>query len=247
MSPPSTTSVRRCGVCRRQNQKCIFTLGNERCDRCLENGYSCRQPTEGPTGYVLASSKIRNNFKCDYCRTAHESCLPLGRVWPERCEYCVGRDLPCSVARTKKEFDQLRAVQNDAGYIAAARRIKENPASGASSSVSTPMPSNIDAADSDSSYSPTDAPVRGTQLRKRKNPFPPPGVQTRRMKESEGDPEPGMIEKIEQEFKEILKSEQDKHRLEMKMLKDQYQEELDQQRRKYESRIDDLINIMKTL
>ncbi|KAI1446701.1 hypothetical protein F5Y02DRAFT_381116 [Annulohypoxylon stygium] len=56
-----------------------------------------------------------------------------------------------------------------------------------------------------------------------------------------------IIQHMEEEFEEILKAEKEKFELHIKALKIKHREDLNRQRQRYESRIKDLIKIMKNL
>ncbi|KAI2473614.1 hypothetical protein F4781DRAFT_379615 [Annulohypoxylon bovei var. microspora] len=241
MSVVSSITARRCGTCRRQKQKCTWTLQDDACDRCLEKGFSC-PPQKGTPGFRLP---VRSLFKCDYCRRAHETCHPVDRKWPDKCEFCVARDYPCSAPRTKKQFDGFRTRHEDEESIAETnvesdlQHPKDEEITTLVPSVSKPASELSDSDDSDSRAFTTDLPP------------------VKRVKACNADTEPSTVEEVKQlrgtirtmegEFQEVLKAEQEKHQADIKTLKDKHQEELDQQRERYESRIDDLIKIMKKL
>ncbi|KAI1461874.1 hypothetical protein F4805DRAFT_185598 [Annulohypoxylon moriforme] len=77
----------------------------------------------------------------------------------------------------------------------------------------------------------------------------------KRVKETNGDTQPTAVEEaerfkrtmqaMEDEFQEVLKAEQEKYELGIKALKVKHRQELNQQRERYESRISDLIKIMR--
>ncbi|KAL5430791.1 hypothetical protein PMIN06_007862 [Paraphaeosphaeria minitans] len=50
------------------------------------------------TGEVAVQRKKRRleYIKCESCRRDKQKCLPTDRRWPQRCNRCVERDLPCS-------------------------------------------------------------------------------------------------------------------------------------------------------
>ncbi|KAH7090345.1 hypothetical protein FB567DRAFT_288693 [Paraphoma chrysanthemicola] len=37
-----------------------------------------------------------NTVKCDRCRRDKQRCDPVGRIWPEKCDRCASKNLPCS-------------------------------------------------------------------------------------------------------------------------------------------------------
>ncbi|KAI1414741.1 hypothetical protein F5Y13DRAFT_187934 [Hypoxylon sp. FL1857] len=84
-----------------------------------------------------------------------------------------------------------------------------------------------------------------------------PTPRAKRVKPNTRDSEPSVAGEMEQlrdtiramedEFKEILKTERKNHKLEISTLQDKHQEELNNQRERYESRIDDLIKIMRKM
>ncbi|KAK7961110.1 hypothetical protein PG996_011750 [Apiospora saccharicola] len=55
------------------------------------------------------------------------------------------------------------------------------------------------------------------------------------------------IHTMEEEFQEVLRTEQERHDAEIRTMKAKYEQELAQQRERYEGRIDDLIKIMKSI
>ncbi|KAI0147951.1 hypothetical protein F4776DRAFT_291022 [Hypoxylon sp. NC0597] len=230
---------RRCGTCRRQKQKCTFTQQQDSCDRCLEMGFSCPPPRGTPRSEV----PVRSPFKCDYCRKAHETCHPVGRAWPDRCEYCVARSLPCTAPRTKKDFNDSPAAQDGEGNISETN-IESGPQRIENATIGVPSIETPLSEDSD-----FDDPTLFI------NALSIPRI--KRVKSSAGETEPNIVEEVEKlrntirtmedEFKEILKTEKENHQIEIRTLNHKHQEELNQQRERYEARIDDLIKIMRKM
>ncbi|KAI1209008.1 uncharacterized protein F4807DRAFT_107589 [Annulohypoxylon truncatum] len=241
MEVSSSTSTRRCTTCRRQKQKCSWTRQDDACDRCLEKGFSC-PPRKGTPGFRLPT---RSLFKCDYCRKAHETCHPVNRKWPDKCEFCVARNYPCTIPRDKREFEDFRVRQEREESISETHvEYEPHPAQNQEVTTFIPSASNImlEISDSDDTISPISTPD-----------LPP----LKRMKEGNRDIQPAAVEEVERlkymiqsmenEFKEVLKAEQERYEMNIKALKVEHREELVQQRQRYESRIDDLIRIMKNL
>ncbi|KAF2446425.1 hypothetical protein P171DRAFT_259833 [Karstenula rhodostoma CBS 690.94] len=51
----------------------------------------------GPGEVAVRRRKRRLDYiKCESCRKDKQKCLPTHREWPQRCNRCVERSLPCS-------------------------------------------------------------------------------------------------------------------------------------------------------
>ncbi|KAI2629506.1 hypothetical protein GGR54DRAFT_585411 [Hypoxylon sp. NC1633] len=244
MAEPASTSARRCGTCRRQKQKCTFSTGNDDvCDRCAEQGWTCRPPPRGTPGVA----PVRNLFKCDYCRKAHETCHPPDRKWPERCDYCVPRGLPCTVPRNKKEYDDRSA--RDATGLAFATQPENTAQPTKDASVPRPGPSAPSAPRPNLPRPNTCRPE--SHESDTSSPVAPP---TKRQKADLEETKLGAAEKIEklrsvvknmeEEFNEVLRVEQEKHKKVIQELKEKHQEDLSIQKQKYVKEIDVLIEIL---
>ncbi|KAL7629556.1 hypothetical protein AAE478_001077 [Parahypoxylon ruwenzoriense] len=148
------------------------------------------------------------------------------------------RGNPCSVPRSKKEFESFRASQQRARTVASKTENQHQHQHQHIRDVLMPIPNS--SSDSDSSDS--DASIPAVLPRKRK-------WESKGEESGSGMVEQlkGMIRTMEDEFKDVLRAEHDKHAREIQELRDKHQEELTQQREKYESRIDDLIKIMKKI
>ncbi|KAI1088348.1 hypothetical protein F5B19DRAFT_430049 [Rostrohypoxylon terebratum] len=245
MSPDgsSSTPTRRCGICRRQKQKCTWTRQGDACDRCLENGFDC-PPQKGTPGFQIPT---RMFSKCDYCRKAHESCHPGNRRWPDKCEFCIARNHPCTEPRTKREFDEFIVRQGDEESISETTNVENEPHHARHRAIAAKIVPSI--------YKPASkiSDSNGYVSRFYTPDLPP----TKRIKENnissrsaaveEVERLKGIIQHMEEEFQEILKAEKEKYELGIKALKVKHREDVNQQRAKYESRIDDLIKIMKAL
>ncbi|KAI1775643.1 hypothetical protein F4818DRAFT_384065 [Hypoxylon cercidicola] len=243
--PRPRLALKRCERCKRDRQKCSFAPTSQACERCLDRGYNCPGPTKGTT-LGVAVKKERNRFKCDGCRNLGLKCNPRGRVWPDKCEYCEARGLPCSTPRTKMQAEKAH-LATDKGVINGKSNADDEPqqtihvapdhfASALSPVCSQPVSPGPEPDHSDSDTS------------------TPPVPQTTGRKASNGDDEPDELEQLrnvvhrmEDEFEEVLRAEQLKYEREIRALEYKHREELNQQRERYETRVDILISIIKNL
>ncbi|EPS41764.1 hypothetical protein H072_4261 [Dactylellina haptotyla CBS 200.50] len=100
--PPKINTT--CWRCRHDRQGCVRDpYDPETCNRCRGLRYTCglnEPPPDQREGRRLRF------FKCDYCRKAHQVCLPSDD--PERCARCVERKLPCSALTNTKSRPRPR-------------------------------------------------------------------------------------------------------------------------------------------
>ncbi|OTA87496.1 hypothetical protein M434DRAFT_15440 [Hypoxylon sp. CO27-5] len=170
-------------------------------------------------------------------------CHPVGRAWPDRCEYCIARGLPCTAPRTKKDFSDSAAAQEGEGNTSETN-IESGPQRTENATISVP-PIQMPLLEESDFDDPTSS-ING---------LPMPRI--KRVKSSARETEPSTVEELEKlrdtirtmedEFKEVLKTEKENYQLEIRALNDKHQQELNQQRERYESRIDDLIEIMRKM
>ncbi|KAI2623625.1 hypothetical protein GGS26DRAFT_593713 [Hypomontagnella submonticulosa] len=207
MFTPIPTVQHPCGHCRRSKLKCTFTKQQDECDQCIENGYKCRKPGKGT---VDAGLFRRSMVKCDQCRSAHETCFPKDRKWPEMCDYCIARGLPCSPPRRKKEYLALYPARTkDAKHTGKSLKGNLPPKKCKETKSKDPKPKMVEHVD---------------QL---------------------NDPIHDTICKMEEEFIVVLRTEKEKHRKEIEALEEEHREQLNEQRHRYEARIDDFAKILK--
>ncbi|KAF8425278.1 hypothetical protein EV426DRAFT_64988 [Tirmania nivea] len=87
----------KCMHCVVDKQSCTFDYHNPvQCTWCARHRYRCSETELDPRRRKLSS------FKCDHCREKHHKCLPETRKWPQRCNFCKERDLPCSPPRSRR-------------------------------------------------------------------------------------------------------------------------------------------------
>ncbi|KAI1143283.1 hypothetical protein F5Y05DRAFT_408732 [Hypoxylon sp. FL0543] len=171
------------------------------------------------------------------------ACHPVGRAWPDKCEYCIARGLPCTAPRTKKDFNGSVSAQGGDGSTSetnAENRFQrpEDDAIGVPS-ISRPL-SEVSDFDAPASAAPT---LVMPRIKRVKSGARDSEISSDKEVEQLRD----TIRRMEDEFMEVLGTEKENHQVEIRALKDKHREELNQQRERYESRIDDLIKIMKKM
>ncbi|KAK8061096.1 ankyrin [Apiospora hydei] len=112
------------------------------CSTCIDHGIQCRLPrpatsastievkgegasTRGSTSETepaVASALFRNRLNCDTCRRHHQTCRPLGRKWPQKCERCIEKGFECGPPRSKKDYEHDVAQQESSKRRRRARR-----------------------------------------------------------------------------------------------------------------------------
>ncbi|KAI0173368.1 hypothetical protein GGR52DRAFT_383538 [Hypoxylon sp. FL1284] len=221
--------------CARQKKKCSFAPGRDTCERCLEYGHNCRGSTEK---LASVAKMTRNRFKCDHCRIFSLKCNPKGRVWPDRCEYCQTRGLPCTEPKTKRQAELAQGITLRGGTYTESpleQTIHVAPVHRASALTPQSVSLGSEPEDLRPSSSPP-APLREHKEGSNEN-----------TEQSELEQLRTMVQIMEDEFLEVLRAEQQKHQEGIWALKDRHIMELDQLRKKYEIRIDSFIQIIKNL
>ncbi|KAK8022087.1 ankyrin [Apiospora rasikravindrae] len=130
---------------------CTWKREDDQCDRCIDHGIQCRLPrpatsastievkgegesTRGSTSETepaAPSALFRNRLNCDTCRRHHQTCRPLGRKWPQKCERCIEKGFECGPPRSKKDYE-LDVAQQEGTMRR--RRARRSTAGGTASS-----------------------------------------------------------------------------------------------------------------
>ncbi|OTB05986.1 hypothetical protein M426DRAFT_10122 [Hypoxylon sp. CI-4A] len=199
----------------------------------------------------------------------------MGRRWPDKCEFCIARNLTCTPPRTLKQFKKrngtysqaLAKHQVDREHLLTPHATEVIEISDSDSSLLTASTVTSIATDS-STPAPVLASIATTNVPpavKRGKTIPRGERWAKWRKENDEDFTPSededdteddteyirqlkiKIQTMESQFNELLQTERDKHKKEMEVLEDEHQQELDQQRTKYQTQIDGLVKIMRTL
>ncbi|KAK6851533.1 ankyrin [Apiospora arundinis] len=127
--PPQVTTIPTCNTCRTSDEECTWKRQDDQCDRCIDHGLQCRRPRPARASSIEVKGEAtrastseteqaapavfrsKNTLQCNTCRRHHQTCRPLGRVWPQKCERCIEKGWDCTPPRTKQEYEQDKGTE----------------------------------------------------------------------------------------------------------------------------------------
>ncbi|KAK8007784.1 hypothetical protein PG989_001774 [Apiospora arundinis] len=127
--PPQVTTTPTCNTCRTSDEECTWKRQDDQCDRCIDHGLQCRRPRPARASSIEVKGEAtrastseteqaapavfrsKNTLQCNTCRRHHQTCRPLGRVWPQKCERCIEKGWDCTPPRTKQEYEQDKGAE----------------------------------------------------------------------------------------------------------------------------------------
>ncbi|KAI0010347.1 hypothetical protein F4779DRAFT_577759 [Xylariaceae sp. FL0662B] len=228
-----TAVAPRCEICKRQRQRCSFLNPSGKCDKCFKQNYECRivdtvlwRP-KAAVSRKKAPKAPRNVRvrKCDWCRSNNRTCLPDNRIWPEKCQCCIQRDLPCSMPRAPRTGLAPKGVQTQ----------------NLTKDLFAPMSSHDEESESSDTDSLSSIPaVLPVRKRKRTESSGALDGEVAALKDT--------IARMEAEFQEVVGGLQARHKQELDDLRTKYEQARDDlmnAQSRHERRVGDLIDIMK--